>query len=74
MWSLIGPAGLAVQEEAGAALAAVRTMILVVEMVGMVGMVTEGCGTWPRTSLAQTTELNLYNMYVARKTSCNGLR
>ena len=73
MWSLIGPAGLLVQEEAGAALAAVRTMILVVEMVGMV---TEGCGTWPRTSLAQTTELNLYNayVYVARKTSCKGLR
>ena len=56
------------QEEAGVALAARRVMILV---VGMAGMETGDCGTWPRTSLAQTTKLKLYNMYVAHKTSCN---
>ena len=37
-------------------LAAGRVMILV---VGMPGMETGDCGTWPRTSLAQITELSL---------------
>ena len=37
------------------ALAAGRVMILV---VGMAGMETGDCGTWPRTSLALTTESN----------------
>ena len=39
-----------------------------ITVVGMVEMETGGCGTWPRTSLAQTTEANLYNNNVMRKT------